>query len=667
MTQTYLTAPSLLAHVFLAAGSQDSPDEQKRLHTLWNDVTSRLGSGHPAAFLPVPPPIPLSPALCAGRAELVMATGRGEASSSWHATAWADSGILGLTVTMTVLPGEDCRNAWASLERTWVAAEAGHVAGGILGEARIFLALLAQPSGNGPAHDHLGREVADLVRAAVPEPAEAGWWQHSDAISLSSLSGSPGVALVWETGLASGAEPTVRRLATIATAESGHRPDPFRSAEGDGALTPLSRHLMDAARLRHQIRLFGEDSRPRQLRDELGQLVGVFSAGPAVDPGPARELLDRDQFSARLLPAHKAAIALRAELDMMRHVVGRVADNMRKALNLSASGTGTGPLSGDRNLATRFGQQLDDEITHMDATIRSAQLVWRSLTEKATTSRASLARPGDWVRASPDIFPPQRPGAGPLQGKVVVFTALGIEYEAIRDYLADPVRQHEERGTLYEVGVLAGPHGHWQVVLTQTGPGSTAAGVQLDRAVRVFAPQVALFLGIAGGRKDVARGDVVAADMIYDPEWGKSTAEGYQPRMRIHHPSHRLLQRAQMVARENRWQRRILPHCPEHPPASFVKPIVTSGKVVAHNKSEVALLIDRYADDALAVETEGHGFLEAAYLNPELDALVIRGISDLLVDKTKANDDYWQPIASRHAAAFAIEMLDSIGLSQVGR
>ncbi len=79
---------------------------------------------------------------------------------------------------------------------------------------------------------------------------------------------------------------------------------------------------------------------------------------------------------------------------------------------------------------------------------------------------------------------------------------------------------------------------------TQAGKEKPAKDVQLERAVRLFAPEIALFLGVAGGRKDVARGDVVAAETIYDYEWGKSTRTGYEPRMRTHHPAHRLLQRA---------------------------------------------------------------------------------------------------------------------------
>jgi hypothetical protein len=44
-----------------------------------------------------------------------------------------------------------------------------------------------------------------------------------------------------------------------------------------------------------------------------------------------------------------------------------------------------------------------------------------------------------------------------------------------------------------------------------------------------------------------------------------------------------------------------------------------------------------------------------------MGALVIRGISDLLTGKDPAADEYWQPIASRNAAAFAVELLDRLG------
>jgi nucleoside phosphorylase len=61
------------------------------------------------------------------------------------------------------------------------------------------------------------------------------------------------------------------------------------------------------------------------------------------------------------------------------------------------------------------------------------------------------------------------------------------------------------------------------------------------------------------------------------------------------------------------------------------------------------------------VEMEAHGFLAGAYLNPGVQALVVRGISDLLIGKSPDSDASWQPVASRHAAAFAVELLASLG------
>lgn len=285
--------------------------------------------------------------------------------------------------------------------------------------------------------------------------------------------------------------------------------------------------------------------------------------------------------------------------------------------------------------------------------VRSGDFLWG---RPAALARAPARACTNGVRTSRETGRPER--------WAVILSALNVEYQAIRECLGGPIGERKERGTLYETGTLSGARGSWQVAIAETGPGSAAAGVHLERAATVFSPEVALFVGVAGGFKDVARGDVVVADAVYDYEGGKSLLGDYRSRMKTHLPSHPILQRALRVAGENRWQRRIRPVSPQPPPAAFVKPIVTGGKVVAHDRSEVALLIDRYASDAVAVEMEGYGFLEGAHLNPGMGALVIRGISDLLSGKDEASDEYWQPVASRHAAAFAVELLDRLGASQ---
>jgi nucleoside phosphorylase len=472
----------------------------------------------------------------------------------------------------------------------------------------------------------------------------------------------------------------------VVAPEKLERPvDRFLWTYGDGVPTPLTRHLMHAARLRHQVRVFDDGKASGRLRGEFGALVDDLASQQAAWSDPSRLSIERDRLSASLTRSQAVAVALRAKMDAMRIAVGIIDHNMMQAVGMIAADVAVGPLSEDHQLAVWLHRRLDYEIAMLDAATENARRAASLLSGEVAAPPPAAPVPslrgpvnghtanGSRVRlvpspsASPVSIPAPRLAealvrrTGDAAAWVVILTALAVEYEAVRKYLAGPVRSRGERGTLYEMGELpAGTRSSWQVAIAQTGPGSAMAGVQLERAIRVFQPEIALFVGVAGGRKDVSFGDVVVADRIYDYESGKSELEGFFPRMSTYQPAYRLVQQARLVARESRWQQRILP-CPQPPPKAFVKPIATGAKVVADDKSEIALLLDRNASDVLAVETEGHGFLEGAYLNPGVEALVIRGISDLLTGKDQAGDEHWQPIASHHAAAFAVELLDVLG------
>jgi nucleoside phosphorylase len=640
-----LTAPGLVTHVFLDAGNQQMAAGWNRLRSLWRTVTDHFGLDRPSRLAGVPAVFPPEPP---GGVGLLAAAERDKASV-WQAAAWADHGILCLTTMMAPPPGDGCGRAWIGLERDWRDAVSSFPPTEILGEARLFLALA--PSGQGlapsgqdgdlPPDEAPQRRAVELVRAAAPQPSATGWWQHWDAVPLGASGRGPGEALVWEIGPESGDGRITRRLAAVAPAEYERQADHLLWTTGDGTPAPLTRHLMHAARLRHQIRVFDDGELPRHLRDDLALLVDDLSDGATDEPRPGQPRVQFHDTPTR-------AVALRARLAAIRQAAGIVGENMVRAVNLPHGDAAVGPLSEDRQLATWFGQRLDDEIARLDAAGKSAQDAI-STSGRSAPATARPANGGQKASRSPGSRGAQARREAPSQAPcVVIFTALEVEYKAVRAYLADPAEQRQERGTLYEVGEIHEVRGSWRVAIAQAGQGRTSAGVQLERAISVFAPDVALFLGVAGGRKDVALGDVVVANTVYDYESGKSTRTGYQPRMRTHSSSFRLLQRAQLVVRENQWQQRILPSCPHRPPAAFIKPIVTGGKVVADPTSATAQLLDQYASDALAVEMEGHGFLEGAYLNPGVDALVIRGISDLLSGKTKASDELWQPIAQYH-------------------
>jgi nucleoside phosphorylase len=175
-----------------------------------------------------------------------------------------------------------------------------------------------------------------------------------------------------------------------------------------------------------------------------------------------------------------------------------------------------------------------------------------------------------------------------------------------------------------------------------------------------FAPDVAMFVGIAGGLKDVEHGDVVAADAVYDYETGKDGGDAYLARIKTTAPSFPLVQRARAVARSAEWQTRVLPHSPERHPSAFVKPIAAGSKIVGHDRSRTAQLLYAHCGDAVAVDMESCGFLHGAYVNEGVATLVVRGISDRLRDKSEDNDRRWQLPAARNAAAFAFEVLDTV-------
>jgi nucleoside phosphorylase len=241
----------------------------------------------------------------------------------------------------------------------------------------------------------------------------------------------------------------------------------------------------------------------------------------------------------------------------------------------------------------------------------------------------------------------------------VILTALQDEYTSVQAHLKD-LEERTEHGTIYEVGNFSGQRSTWTVAIVQVGAGNPSASLAVERATRTFNPDAMLFVGIAGDLKDVALGDVVAADAVYGYESGKA-GQDYAPRIKTDRSAYALVQRARAICRNATWQARIQPSLSQPPPEAFVGPIAAGEKVVTDFASVVGQLIRANCGDALAIEMEGAGFLYGAWANAARLAMVIRGISDLVSDKTAEHDRKWQPIAARHAAAFAFELLDQYG------
>jgi nucleoside phosphorylase len=243
----------------------------------------------------------------------------------------------------------------------------------------------------------------------------------------------------------------------------------------------------------------------------------------------------------------------------------------------------------------------------------------------------------------------------------VILTALPIEYLAVRAHLSGLREEVHPQGTIYERGQFAGHGSSWEIGIVEIGAGNPGAALEAERAIAHFRPEVILFVGVAGGLKDVVLGDVVASTKVYGYESGKAE-QRFKPRPEIGLSAYSLEQRARAEARKGDWLKR-LPTVTGPIPRVFVAPIAAGEKVIASTQSEVFKFLRESYGDAIAVEMEGLAFLGAARANLRVSAMVIRGISDLIDGKGEADKAGSQEIASRHASAFAFTMLANLRLT----
>ncbi|MEO6892000.1 MAG: hypothetical protein ABI324_23690, partial [Ktedonobacteraceae bacterium] len=99
---------------------------------------------------------------------------------------------------------------------------------------------------------------------------------------------------------------------------------------------------------------------------------------------------------------------------------------------------------------------------------------------------------------------------------------------------------------------------------------------------------------------------------------------------------------------------------PDAAPRVFVAPIAAGDSIIASTRSSLWKFLRANYSDAIAVEMEGYGFLQAARANSQLEALSIRGISDLINNKHLVDAKNIQGVAAQHASAFAFELLAKV-------
>ncbi|MEU6355463.1 5'-methylthioadenosine/S-adenosylhomocysteine nucleosidase [Streptomyces sp. NPDC047072] len=229
---------------------------------------------------------------------------------------------------------------------------------------------------------------------------------------------------------------------------------------------------------------------------------------------------------------------------------------------------------------------------------------------------------------------------------VVILTALALEYAAVRSYLTGREELvHEGTGTRVERGRLAGTN--WAVALAELGEGALNTAALTTQLVSWLHPQAVLFVGVAGSLKDdIGIGDVVVGTKVYALHGGKQTPKGFLVRPEAWPGSNSLVQAARSAVRD-------MPDVRAH-----FKPIAAGDVVLADARSDIARHLREHYNDAAAIEMEGSGAAHAAHLNGQVDALVIRGISDRAdAGKHEADAEGSQRRAAEQAASVAVEVL----------
>ena len=158
---------------------------------------------------------------------------------------------------------------------------------------------------------------------------------------------------------------------------------------------------------------------------------------------------------------------------------------------------------------------------------------------------------------------------------------------------------------------------------------------------------------------------MIAATKVYAYEVGKA-APDFEPRPEVWRASYALEQRARAEIQNSNWLARLAEPYPASAPRAFVGALAAGEKIISSKQSSNYQLLRTHYGDALAVEMEGHGFLQAVRANHSVQALVIRGISDLIDKKADADASGSQPLAAQHAAAFAFEVLARFTLPRAG-
>ncbi|MFG1947265.1 CATRA conflict system CASPASE/TPR repeat-associated protein [Nonomuraea sp. NPDC048826] len=302
-----LADPGLIVHVFAAAKGPEAREHERRLRGIWDVLGDRLDM----------------PARRTGEIEVRTAPGE----PLRQAVLRVDGDVRCLSVALT-------GGSWAELDRLWREC-AGATGAWVMGECRLFVAYVRTAP--------TARRTKSVL-AALPE-----------ADGRSRMTTVRGVA-VWETGVEDD-ERTRRTFALLAPRELEAKLDAWAWTRGDDRMPPLARHLMHAAKLRYELRVYRRGEAFREARNRVDEQVEALLKALGDDdlPDARRELATRQIAAAGLIWSLTRLRELRKTAEIARH-------NMRER-----------NLADDLELADWFLLRLDDDLAYGEATRERAR------------------------------------------------------------------------------------------------------------------------------------------------------------------------------------------------------------------------------------------------------------------------------------------------------
>ncbi len=241
--------------------------------------------------------------------------------------------------------------------------------------------------------------------------------------------------------------------------------------------------------------------------------------------------------------------------------------------------------------------------------------------------------------------------------EVLLLCAVPVEWDSLKTLVSDPVEDPVLNDPAIR-GRLEFEGRSLSVALVEVGVGSTKSGMSTLSAIEKYQPRLVLFIGVAGGIKDVAIGDVVVADKVYYYESGKLVDGAFQARSDTRTVPATLAG----IARRIRAQPNLASF------QIFVGALASGEKVIADVKSDELARIHAHSGDALALEMEGNAVLAAidrAEITP--DFFIVRGVSDLIAAKSESDAGGSQKEATENARTVALRLIaawdSKLGLS----